>query len=248
MVKRLARRLFLIAPFLALVLAGSIPGASVAQDEETPGVLIDATLDAGDYPVAPAFVRLLRITLEPESSSPLHTHPGPEIFVVERGTVTVQVGGAAELTLAGDLPGEGTPAAGDLAPVDSEFEMTAGDQLIYLPQTPMTFRNAGSEPVSLLTVVLLAATSLVGLHPIVLVSIIATGIEPSAVQMSPELLALLLLGSWGISNTISPASAVNNLLAGLYKKPVFQLAALNYKYAAYMAIALLLYLAAVEAS
>lgn len=157
MLKRLARRLLFIAPLLALVVAGWIPGSSIAQEEETPGVLLDVTLEAGDYPIAPAFVRLLRITLEPESSSPLHTHPGPEIVVVERGTVTVQVAGAAELTLAGELPGEGTPAAGDLAPVDSEFEMTAGDQLVYLPQTPMTFRNASSEPVSLLTVVLLPA-------------------------------------------------------------------------------------------
>ena len=71
--------------------------------------------------------------------------------------LTVQVGGAARLTLADDQPGEGTPTAGELAPVDSEFEMTAGDQLVYLPQTPMTFRNAGSETVSLLTVVLLPA-------------------------------------------------------------------------------------------
>ncbi len=102
-------------------------------------------------------MRLLRITLEPNASSPLHTHPGPEIVVVERGILTVQVGGPAELTLASDQSDAGTPTAGQLAPVGSEFEMTAGDQLVYLPQTPMTFRNAGSETVSLLTVVLLPA-------------------------------------------------------------------------------------------
>jgi quercetin dioxygenase-like cupin family protein len=154
---RLLRRLVLIASVLALVLAGLFALPTAAQESENSGVLIDATLDAGDYPVAPAFVRLLRITLEPEASSPLHTHPGPEIVVVERGTLTVQVGGAAQLAMAGDQPDAGTPVAGELAPVDSEFEMTAGDQLVYLPQTSMTFRNAGSEPVSLLTVVLLPA-------------------------------------------------------------------------------------------
>lgn len=100
---------------------------------------------------------------------------------------------------------------------------------------------------SVLAVALIVATSLAGLHPIVLVSIAATGIEPSAVHLSADLMALLLLGSWGISNTISPASAVNNLLAGLYGKPVFRLASLNYKYAACMAVALLLLLAAVGA-
>ena len=69
---------------------------------------IDATLEAGEYPVAPAFVRLLRITLEPGSSSPLHTHPGPEIALIERGTVTVEVGGPAELAVAGEAPEAGT--------------------------------------------------------------------------------------------------------------------------------------------
>ena len=154
---RLLRRLALVAPLLVLVLAGRLAIPISAQESENTGVLIDATLETGDYPVAPAFVRLLRITLEPESSSPLHTHPGPEIVVVESGTLTVQVGGAAEFTLAGEQPDAGTPAAGELAPVDSEFEMTEGDQLVYLPQTSMTFRNAGSQPVTLLTVVLLPA-------------------------------------------------------------------------------------------
>jgi mannose-6-phosphate isomerase-like protein (cupin superfamily) len=151
------RRFLVIVPLLALMLAGRFSLPISAQESEETGVLIDATLQAGDYPVAPAFVRLLRITLEPEASSPLHTHPGPEIVVVEQGTLTVQVGGAADLTIAGNRPDVGTPVSGELAPVDSEFEMTAGDQLVYLPQTSMTFRNAGSEPVTLLTVVLLPA-------------------------------------------------------------------------------------------
>lgn len=151
------RRLMLLAPLLALMLASPSAVPVTAQDDESSGALIDVTLETGDYPVAPTFVRLLRITLEPNASSPLHTHPGPEIVLVERGTLTVQVGGAAELTLADERPEAGTPTAGSLAPVDSEFEMTSGDLLIYLPQTPMTFRNAGSETVSLLTVVLLPA-------------------------------------------------------------------------------------------
>lgn len=154
---RLLRRLTLIAPLLAMLVVGLAGPVSAAQESDESSFTIDATLDAGDYPVAPAFVRLLRITLEPGASSPLHTHPGPEIALVERGTLTVQVGGPAELTLAGEAPGEGTPAAGELAPVESEFEMTAGDQLIYLPQTSMTFRNGGSDPVSILTVVMLPA-------------------------------------------------------------------------------------------
>lgn len=154
---RLLRRFLVIAPLLAVALLGRYEPAPAAQDEQTATPLIDATIDAGQYPVAPAFVRLLRMTLDPGASSPLHTHPGPEIAVVERGTVTVQVGGPAELTVAGESQGEGTPAAGEIAPVNSEFEMTTGDQLVYLPQTPMTFRNGGSDTASILTVVLLPA-------------------------------------------------------------------------------------------
>ena len=150
-------RLAMIASLLAVTLVGLATPTHAAQESGNSGLLIDATLDAGQYPVAPAFVRLLRITLEPNASSPLHTHPGPEIALVERGILTVQVGGPAKLTVAGEAPEPGTPTAGELAPVNSEFEMSAGDQLVYLPQTSMTFRNAGSEPVSILTVVLLPA-------------------------------------------------------------------------------------------
>lgn len=154
---RLLGRLALIAPLLAVLAIGHMGLSRAAQESNGPSLRIDVTLDAGDYPVAPAFVRLLRITLQPGASSPLHTHPGPEIALIERGTVTVQVGGPAELTTAGETPAPGTPSAGALAPVDSEFEMTAGDQLVYLPQTSMTFRNGGSDVASILTVVLLPA-------------------------------------------------------------------------------------------
>ncbi len=99
---------------------------------------------------------------------------------------------------------------------------------------------------SIFTVALITVTSMAGLHPIVLVTILATGIDPAVVHISPNYFAVLLLGSWGLSNTVSPASAVNNLLAGLYKKPVYEFALPNYKFAALMAVMLLLYLAAVR--
>ncbi|ANY66690.1 hypothetical protein BBD42_09610 [Paenibacillus sp. BIHB 4019] len=95
---------------------------------------------------------------------------------------------------------------------------------------------------SIFTIVMIAATSLIGLHPIVLVTILATSIDPAVVQISPIYFAVLLLGSWGLSNPISPASAVNNLLAGLFNKSVFELARPNYRFAAVMGLALLLYL------
>jgi hypothetical protein len=101
---------------------------------------------------------------------------------------------------------------------------------------PLSFTFSG------FTVVLIAGTSIIGLHPIVPVTILAGGIDPLSMQISPIYFAILLLGSWGLSNPISPASAVNNLLAGLLKKTVFEVAAPNYKFAGSMAIALIIYL------
>lgn len=99
---------------------------------------------------------------------------------------------------------------------------------------------------SIVTVVLIVATSMAGLHPIVPVTVLATGIDPAAVHISPDYFGVLLLGSWGLSNTVSPVSAVNNLLASLLKKPIYKFAVPNYKFAVCMAVILLLYLAAVR--
>lgn len=99
---------------------------------------------------------------------------------------------------------------------------------------------------SIFTVVLIVGTAFIGLHPIVPVTILAGGIDPLDVQMSSVYFAVLLLGSWGLSNPISPASAANNLLAGLSKRPVLEVASSNYKFAVWMAITLLLYLATIS--
>lgn len=98
---------------------------------------------------------------------------------------------------------------------------------------------------TILTVLLIAGTSLIGLHPIVPVTLLAGAIDPVSVQISPIYFAVMLLGSWALSNPISPASAVNNLLSGLLKKSVFEMAAPNYKFAGFMALGLIIYLVVV---
>jgi hypothetical protein len=113
---------------------------------------------------------------------------------------------------------------------------------VYIPALLESFPLPVALTFSIFSVLLIAGTSIAGLHPIVPVAILANGIDPASMQITPVYFALLLLGSWGLSNTISPVSAVNNLLAGLTKLPVFELAKANYKFAACMGGLLLLYL------
>jgi hypothetical protein len=95
---------------------------------------------------------------------------------------------------------------------------------------------------SVFAVMLIAGTSIVGLHPIVPATILVSGIDPHSMQISPVYFAVLVLGSWALSNPISPATAVNNLLAGFLNKTVFEVAVPNYKFAGCMAIILILFL------
>jgi hypothetical protein len=162
----LARILIATVLTLGTLLAatfGVAPGAAVAQDaEDAPAseVLFRVDLADDEYPINPAFVRLLRITMAENALSPLHTHPGPEFGLIEQGTLTVQVNGEARI-ITGDEDAEegddGTPTAGSDAPIESEFELGAGELIAYMPQTPMTFRNADADPVSILAAVLLPA-------------------------------------------------------------------------------------------
>jgi len=50
-----------------------------------------------------------------------------------------------------------TPVAAAVVPVGEEFPLGPGDRIAYVTDTPLTFRNAGVEPVSLLAITLLPA-------------------------------------------------------------------------------------------
>ncbi|MCI3922987.1 hypothetical protein MO973_22450 [Paenibacillus sp. TRM 82003] len=93
---------------------------------------------------------------------------------------------------------------------------------------------------------LIYASSLIGVHPIIVVTVLATSVDPAAVGISAQHFGILLLGSWSLSNPISPASAVNNLIANLMRKEVVTLPALNYKFSVVLLIALPLYLFAIR--
>ncbi|MDQ3411843.1 MAG: cupin domain-containing protein [Chloroflexota bacterium] len=109
-----------------------------------------------DLPPAPAFVRIVRIILQPGASVPLHTHPGPEFGRVENGVLTVRVEGEvviAQATVAG------TPQAPRVPPIGQEFDLVAGDQIVYPAAVPLSFSNLSQDPVSVITAVILPAGS-----------------------------------------------------------------------------------------
>jgi quercetin dioxygenase-like cupin family protein len=162
MKRSLSARFALVTTLTAVLLLSLVPGVRSAtlQEQASPEseVALQVPLEQGVLPIAPAFVRLLRINLEPGAGSPLHTHPGPEIARIESGTLAVRVNGKALLWRATT---DGTPAAETAgpaeAPTNEEFRMRRGDTLLYLPGTEMTFRNPGTRPTKILTVVVLPA-------------------------------------------------------------------------------------------
>src|SRR5699024_5028050 len=56
----------------------------------------------------------------------------------------------------------------------------------------------------------------IGVHPIVLVTILVTSINPEFIGLSTEYFTMLLLFSFGAANLVSPSTAVNNLLSNLF--------------------------------
>jgi hypothetical protein len=154
MTRTLLARLTLLTAILLGAFVSLRPNAHAASLQTTTDGQIEfqVTLPAGSLPLAPAFVRLLTINLEPGASVPLHTHPGVETAKILAGTLSVTVGGPALLQRAADDPATPSPVAD--APVDEEFKLRVGDQLTYLPETSMTFKNDTDVQVSILASVI----------------------------------------------------------------------------------------------
>lgn len=117
------------------------PQAEAAREPATVTPLIDFALD--EFPRAPVSIRLLRITLAPGASSPLHTHPGPEFDYVETGTLTAVADGDATVV----RDGEEAPAA---AEGDS---LTEGQMIVFPAGTGMSLVNEGDTDLVMLSAV-----------------------------------------------------------------------------------------------
>jgi quercetin dioxygenase-like cupin family protein len=127
--------------------------ANAQSDEIDSELLFRIELEAGSLPTPPAFVRLLRITLDPGASSPAHTHPGPEFGLIEAGVVTIQVDGPAFVKQRSAEPDDPYEEARQGEP----FQLDPGDQIHYPAGTPLTFSNEGEEEVRILSLVIFPA-------------------------------------------------------------------------------------------
>jgi quercetin dioxygenase-like cupin family protein len=115
-------------------------------------LLFHGTID--ETPATPALFRLLRISVESNAGSPMHTHPGPEIGVVQDGPLAVTVRGPATLQRASSA---GTPTPVIEPALNIEFLLYPGDQISYPTGTAMAYRNPGNTPAVFLAAVLLPA-------------------------------------------------------------------------------------------
>ena len=129
--------------------------ANLQTEPATGNIQVQIDLPEGGLPVAPAFVLLRRINLEPGGLMPAHSHPGFAFYRIESGTLEVVVSGKAVLSRAATDDATPEPAAD--APLDEAFRMRRGDTLATWPQTPKAYRNPGERPTKVLAGFLLPA-------------------------------------------------------------------------------------------
>jgi quercetin dioxygenase-like cupin family protein/uncharacterized protein YgiM (DUF1202 family) len=101
--------------------------------------------DVSEMPNAPMTVRLLRITLDPGASVPMHTHPGLEFDYIESGTLTTRSEGASVVSVGGQQSETTEPQT-----------LSAGDWVHYPNGIGMNLANEGDEPLVLLSAVVLS--------------------------------------------------------------------------------------------
>jgi hypothetical protein len=67
-------------------------------------------------------------------------------------------------------------------------------------------------------VVLMVCITFVGIHQVVVVTVLATQMDPALLGTSKEILAILLMLAWSTSSILSPVNPINLLVSTLLKK------------------------------
>jgi hypothetical protein len=156
------RSIVAVTFLLTVALAGVVPAR--AQDQATPeagvlpvGVGISPLLTAllEEVPASPAAMQISRLTLQPNTAIPAATLEGISVILVEVGSLSAQCGGetGACTVIAGPASPDPNAAPTD-APADQEVTLEPGSGLVVPAGVPNAMRNAGSEVLSLLIVVI----------------------------------------------------------------------------------------------
>ena len=148
---------------IAVLLIGLalLPGSARATEIASTGVpAIHSPVGSAqvpNLPPGPTSMAMARFTMDPGGKLEDFGVPGPELIVIESGTVTVGVRGETEdeedIQAMLDLLQRATPVAGPAAQTDGDlfsYVMHAGDRLLVPPDMPQNVRNTGSGPASFL--------------------------------------------------------------------------------------------------
>ena len=137
---------------LAVLLVGRHPPAHAQEATPVPTVVGEITIEetrfglADIVPVGPALISSYRIAMPPGTQLAIDPDPGLALYRVAAGMVTVALD--EEITLTRD----GAPD--EVIPGGEEVQLEPGDGFMWMPASAGELRNAGTEPVVLLVVVI----------------------------------------------------------------------------------------------
>jgi hypothetical protein len=139
--------------FTLVVLLVGGPMSARAQ-EATPVPTVVGAITIGEtrfgladiVPAGPALISFYRIDMPPGTELAADPDPGLQLYRVASGTVTVAL--AEEITLTRD----GVPD--QVVPGGEEVQLGPGQGFMWMPEDAGEVRNAGTEPVVLLVVVI----------------------------------------------------------------------------------------------
>jgi quercetin dioxygenase-like cupin family protein len=144
---------------VAVISAGA-GGAPTAAQEGTPlahdgvetPVLVTTLVE---LPTPPAIIGLARWTYKPGAT--LHvTLPGPELYIVKSGQMTLTVDGTATIVRA---PHPGTPVPDEMTTPGRAVVLAPGDSILVSPQTAHDLANTSDDEAIVLNLVAFPASS-----------------------------------------------------------------------------------------
>jgi mannose-6-phosphate isomerase-like protein (cupin superfamily) len=123
-----------------------VEGVIVAFDHWDPGRQFATARPSADVvlarlPGAPAAIEMNRATLPPGAHLAALFGPGPEMLVVEAGTVTVRVAGSAQVS-----------RSGGSALLEGDIDLVPGELVVVPTGTPFSIENSGQVSAVLLEV------------------------------------------------------------------------------------------------